>query len=158
MKNLEKVIYILKDQNITVSIAESCSGGYASYLLTRIPGSSKVFKGGFILYSLDSKNKLLKIPKKTLKETRGVSKEIAIILAKKVKKKFSSDIGLSIVGFAGPEANKNIKKGTTFIALADKKYFIAKKMIIKGTRDQVRKKVSLYLIDLLYSHITAHTK
>ena len=158
MKTLEKTINILKDRNITISIAESCSGGYASYLLTKIPGSSKVFLGGFILYSLESKNKLLKIPRKTLKETKGVSKEIAAILAKGIQKSLSSDIGLSIVGFAGPGTAKDMKKGTTFIALADKKTLKVKKIMIKGTRDQVRKKVSLHLIDLLYSHIAKAIK
>jgi len=158
MKNLKKIINILKDRNITISIAESCSGGYASYLLTKIPGSSKVFKGSFILYSLESKNKLLKIPKKTLQETKGVSRKIAAILAKGVQKSFSSDIGLSIVGFAGPGAHKDMKKGTTFIALADKKILKVKKIIIKGSRDQVRRKVSSHLIDLLYLHIAKSIK
>lgn len=151
----EKLISALKKKKLSLALAESCSGGYVSYSLTKTPGASKVFKGSIVVYSLSSKNKFFNISPGILKKTQGVSEDIAITLAKKVKKKFDSDVGASIVGFAGPGAKKGIKVGTVFIGLSIKAKCFSKKIIIKGTRDQVRKRASSYLIDLLYKNISA---
>ena len=163
---IKKLIITLKEKGQTLALAESCSGGYASYLLTKIPGASMVFKGAVVVYSLQAKNKLFEIPCSLLKKTQGVSKEVALKLATRVRKKFNSDIGASIVGFAGPSTTlrtsteqsrsagpgtkKGIKVGTTFIAFSSKNKKETKKIIIKGSRDLVRKKVSQRLIDLIY--------
>jgi len=149
-KKIKKLILALKEKKLTLALAESCSGGYASYLLTKISGASKVFKGAVVVYSLDTKTKLFNIPSTLLKKTQGVSKEVALKLAIGTRKKFNSDIGASIVGFAGPKAKTKAELGTTFIALVSKNKQKIKKIIIKGTRDKVRKKVSADLIDLLY--------
>ncbi|MFO8053353.1 MAG: CinA family protein, partial [Candidatus Omnitrophota bacterium] len=91
MNLAKKILEICQDKKITLAAAESESGGYLSYLLTKTPGSSKVFKGSFVVYSLASKNKLFKLPKKLLKKTQGVSQEIAAYLAEKIRKKLKSN-------------------------------------------------------------------
>lgn len=156
MSKLEKLITSLAKKRLTLAVAESCSGGYASFLLTKTPGSSKVFKGGVITYSLDTKERLLKIPPSLLKKTQGVSKEVAASLAKGVKKKFNSSIGASIVGFAGPRAKKGVKAGTIFIAIDYKGKLMIEESLIKGNRDIVRRKASLLLINLLYERFIAN--
>ena len=150
----KSLINTLKKKKLTIAAAESCSAGYLSYLLTKTPGSSKVFKGGLITYSLASKNKFFKIPSPLLAKADGVSEKISSILAQKVKKVFSTDLGVSIVGFAGPKAKKGIKKGTVFVSIADKKDVLTVQAIIKGNRDVVRKKVSRLLIALLHKKIS----
>lgn len=150
----KKLITTLKKRKLTLAAAESCSGGYLSYLLTKTPGSSKVFKGGLITYSLEAKNKFFRIPSLLLRKTDGVSKEIASALAERVKKLFTTDLGVSIVGFAGPKTKKGIKKGTVFVGIADKKNILVLEAIIKGNRDTVRKKVSQLLLSLLYKKVT----
>ncbi|MFA6282427.1 MAG: CinA family protein [Candidatus Omnitrophota bacterium] len=158
MSKLENLIDRLKTKKLTIAAAESCSGGYLSYLLTKIPGSSKIFKGSIVVYSLEAKNNFFKIPLPLLKKTQGVSGEIAALLAKGTKKLFKIDIGLSLVGFAGPETMKGVKKGTVFFAIADKNGVAVKKLIIKGSRDYVRKTASLNVIDFLYTHIKTSRK
>ena len=152
-KKLKKLIVTLKEKGKTLALAESCSGGYASYLLTKVPGASEVFKGAVVVYSPEVKNKLFKIPSSLLKKTQGVSKEIALKLAIRVRKKLNADIGASIVGFAGPGTKKGIKVGTTFIAYSSKNKKEVKKIIIKGNRDSVRKKASSLLIDFIYQKL-----
>lgn len=149
MDKLKKVILLLKQKKLSIAAAESCTGGYLSYLLTKIPGSSKVFKGGIIVYTLLAKNKFLKIPLSELRKSQGVSNNICRLLAKNIKKYLNADIGASIVGFAGPKSKKGIKVGTVFISLIDKNDSVVKKLLIKGNRDMIRKKASLALIDLL---------
>ena len=152
MDKSDKLVACLKRKKLTLAVAESCSGGYTSYLLTKTPGSSKIFKGGAIVYSLEAKNEFFKIPSSILKKTQGVSKEIAASLAIKVRAKLKADIGSSIVGFAGPSAPKG-KKGSVFIAISDKDATILIETIIKGKRETVRKKSSQLLIELLYTKL-----
>ena len=150
---IKKLIITLKEKKQTLALAESCSGGYASYLLTKIPGASDVFKGSVVIYSLETKNKLFQIPLSLLKKTQGVSKEVALKLAQRVRKKFNADIGASIVGFAGPTTKKGIKVGTIFITFSSKNKQKGEKIIIKGSRDSVRKRASTYLINLIYKEL-----
>lgn len=150
MKELKNIVAILKKENISIALAESCSSGYASYLLTKFPGASLFFKGAIITYSLESKNTFFKINPTLLKKTQGVSKEISLILAKGVRNKFKADIGASIVGFAGPKAKNKSSPGTIFISVAKGQKQICKRLALKGTRDAIRKKASAQLISLIY--------
>ncbi|MFH1876867.1 MAG: CinA family protein [Candidatus Omnitrophota bacterium] len=153
MKKTEHIVKLLAQRNLTVAAAESCTGGYASYLLTRTPGSSKVYKGGLIAYSLSSKNKFFKLSAARLEQTQGVSAEICMMLAKKVRLLFKSDIGLAVVGFAGPAAGQHFAAGTVFIALAHERTITVKRIIIHGNRNHVRVQASLGLLALLMTHI-----
>ena len=152
MPTAKKLIKSLIKNKLSLAVAESASGGYASYLLTKTPGSSKVFKGGLIVYSLEAKNKLLGLSIKTLKKNQGVSKATALALAKEVRKKLNTDIGASLVGFAGPDSPKGSKPGTFFIAVSFRKNH-SQKIFIKGSRGQVRKKSSQLLIRLIYESL-----
>lgn len=152
----KKLIKSLIKANLSLAVAESASGGHVSYLLTETPGASKVFKGSLVVYSLEAKNKLLGLAIKNLKKNQGVSKAIASRLAKKVKKKLNADIGAALVGFAGPNAPKESKLGIFFIAVSSKNKSLVKKIFLKGTRNQVRKKSSLLLIQLIYESLYCH--
>ncbi|MCK9573292.1 MAG: CinA family protein [Candidatus Omnitrophica bacterium] len=153
MAKLKNLVFYLRVKKLTISSAESVSGGYLSYLLTKTPGSSKVFRGGLIVYSPQSKNKLLRIPNQLLNKTQGVSENISILLAKRTKQFFKTDLAVSLVGFASTPAQKDIKVGTVFMAVADRKGAITKKIIIKGNRDYVRKKASISAIELICKRI-----
>ena len=102
---------------------------------------------------MPAKNTTCNIPFSYLRKTQGVSRETAIKLAKGVRKKFKSDIGVAIVGFAGPRAKKGIKKGTSHISVAQKYSNLSKKITIKGNRDTVRKKASYAAMRLLHESI-----
>jgi len=153
MNTAKKLLATLAKNKLSLALAESASAGYASFSLTKTPGASKVFKGGVIVYSLEAKNILLKLPQSSLIKTQGVSKNIAISLAKKVRKKLKADIGGSLVGFAGPTTKGKIKVGTFFIAVSYKGKVAVKKLTLRGSRDQLRKRVSRLLIELIHKKI-----
>jgi nicotinamide-nucleotide amidase len=153
MITLKKLIKTADSKNITISAAESASGGYLSYLLTKTPGSSTFFKGSVVVYSLESKNKLLKIPLPRLVKTQGVSEEIAKILANNSRKLFNSTLAVSITGFAGPDSACGLKPGTIFIGIASKNFCRVKKFQFKGSRDEVRKLSAKSAIDLIWEDI-----
>lgn len=127
-------------KKITVSVAESCTGGLLSSLLTSLPGSSNYFLLGIAAYSNKSKTKLLNIPAKTITRYGAVSRQTAILMAKNVRKKINADFGISITGIAGPAGATTAKPvGTVFIALSSKNKTLCQLFLLPGKREDIRK-------------------
>ena len=134
---LESVIgKALIDLNKTVSVAESCTGGNISNLITSVPGSSNYFIGGIIAYSNEIKINSLGINEDILNKYGAVSKEVAEEMAKNVRNKFNSSIGIYSTGIAGPSGGTKEKPvGTIWIAFSDNEKTISKKLILTQRRD-----------------------
>ena len=141
---------ILKSKGLSLACAESCSGGLLSHFITNIPGSSRYFKGAIICYSLESKSKLLGINARILSQKGAVSREVALLLAQNVRKVFSSDIGLSITGVAGPSRDQNQNPvGTVFIGISVKNKTQSFNFRFKGSRLSIKKKASIEALRIL---------
>lgn len=119
---LEKTISdLLRERNQTLSVAESCTGGYVTSLFTAIPGASQIFRGAVVPYANITKHTLLEVDKNLFDTVGAVSKECVIQLAENVLKKFNSDFSISISGIAGPTGGTPEKPvGLVWIAVADK--------------------------------------
>jgi PncC family amidohydrolase len=154
--DLKKLIQLLSKHAITVATAESISAGYLSYLLTKTPGSSKVFKGGSIVYSLESKHRFFGISPVLLRKTKGVSKKIALLLAIKVRSLYKVDIGLAIVGFAGPTKSGE-PAGKVYISASHSKGAFVRLLHLKGNRDSVRKQAAHAALALLAKILCEHS-
>jgi len=146
--NSNQLISFLKSKKQTLAVAESITGGYAFYLLTKTPGSSKVFKLGVVAYTLFAKEKIFGLSKKHLSKTNGVSSETAKLLALKIKKKAHSSIGAAIVGYAGPDAPKR-QKGIVHMAVTKGKKTVVKSQKFRDSRDAIRKKAAQALITFI---------
>ena len=115
------IIQLAKSKNSTVSTAESCTGGLIGHRLTEVSGSSDVYKGGFVVYSNESKIDLLGVDKSILKKYGAVSEETAQAMAKNITKIFASDYGISVTGIAGPAGGTDQKPvGLVYIGFAKK--------------------------------------
>ncbi len=134
--SLEKRIgQLMQERNKTLAIAESCTGGYLSHLITSVPGSSAYFNGSFVPYSNELKEKALHVRKQTLIDHGAVSKEVVKELAENVRNAFNSSIGLSISGTAGPGGGTDEKPvGTVWIGYSDDRKTEAKKFIFTKNR------------------------
>ena len=120
----------------TLSIAESCSGGYLSHLVTSIPGSSKYFSGSIVAYSNNIKINNLNVNKKNIEKFGAVSKEVVEEMATNVRKKFKSSICISTSGIAGPSGGtENKPVGTVWIGYSDKNKTLSKKLLLTNRRD-----------------------
>ena len=136
---LKDVTNLLLRNKKTIAVAESCSGGLISHSLTNISGSSKYFKLGIVLYSNQSKSRILKIKEKEIKTHGAVSQRIAYLMAKKVKQLAKTDIGVSTTGIAGPTGGSPKKPvGTVFIGIANKNSVRVKKFHFKGNRLKIK--------------------
>ena len=129
----------LLDQKLTVAVAESCTGGMVSSLLTSNPGASAYFMLGTVVYSNQSKHSVLKIPLALINRHGAVSKQVAGAMAQAVRKLAKTDIGIGITGIAGPTGGTALKPvGTVYIAVAADNTTICKKYSLKGSRTSIR--------------------
>lgn len=133
-----------------VAVAESCTAGLASKLLTDMPGSSAYFLLGIAAYSNQAKEKVLKVPPQAIAKKGAVSRQVAQKMARGVRKMARADLGVGITGIAGPGGKTPQKPvGTVFIAVDKKDGGICKRFIFKGSRCAVRKKAALKSLELL---------
>ncbi len=146
----EAVANLLSKKRLTVSCAESCTGGYASKLLTNVPGSSKYFVGGVIAYSNRAKQDAAGIDGGLIKKYGAVSEQIAGKLAENIRKIMNTSYGIGITGIAGPGGGSRQKPvGLVYIGLADSKYVNVQEYIFRGNRERIRllaAKQALYLL------------
>lgn len=132
---------LLSSKKKTLAIAESCSGGGLSNILTNIPGSSTYFLGAVVAYSNQAKMNVLNIPEKIIQEDGAVSKNCAVSMAQNVRSLLHSDIGLSVTGVAGPSGGSMQKPvGTVFIAISNGGKSVCKMFKFEGDRLDIKQK------------------
>ena len=130
---------ILTDNNLTLSVAESCTGGLIADALTDVPGSSAYFDRGVVTYSNSSKVALLRVSEETLKAHGAVSEQTARAMAEGVRLSCEADLGISTTGIAGPSgATPGKPVGTVFMALAQKSGTICRGYHFPGERRKVK--------------------
>ncbi|NDV83734.1 CinA family protein [Bacteroides sp. 51] len=129
MKTEETIGYILKQKNLTLSTAESCTGGNISARITAIPGSSEYYKGSIIAYDNEVKMNLLRVSPNTLEEHGAVSRETVIEMVKGAMGTLKTDCAVATSGIAGPGGGTPTKPvGTIWIAAAYKNEIITQKL------------------------------
>lgn len=111
-------VRLLKENKMTVSTAESCTGGLVSAYITAVPGSSSVFELGITSYSCHVKRSILGVDGETLESLGAVSRETAYQMAVNVRQKANSTIGVSVTGVAGPDGSEGHEPGLVYIAAA----------------------------------------
>lgn len=129
---LKKVHNKLIQKKMTISVAESCTGGLLSSYLTSLPRASNYFQNGLITYSNKSKIKLLKVNKKIIEKYGAVSKQCCEKMVKNLSRITSSKINISITGIAGPGGGSKLKPvGLVYIGLKKSKKIIISKNIFR---------------------------
>lgn len=114
----KSVIQLLSDLKMTLSVAESCTGGLLSKIITDVSGASSVYKGGVCVYCNESKIKILGVSSDTIRSVGAVSKETASQMSSGICRLFGTDVGIGITGIAGPASdNTNKPVGLIYISL-----------------------------------------
>ncbi|MDX1685550.1 MAG: competence/damage-inducible protein A [Saprospiraceae bacterium] len=113
---------LLRSQNKSLTLAESCTGGYISHLITTVPGCSEYFTGSIVSYSYDLKTSELGVPEKLLWQYGAVSEETVIAMAEGALKRYKADVVLAVSGIAGPDGGTKDKPvGTVWMCVSDGK-------------------------------------
>ncbi|WP_369903050.1 competence/damage-inducible protein A [Bacillus manliponensis] len=149
-----KVIMLLKQKNITLSCAESLTGGLFGNQIVENSGVSSIFNGGIICYNNDIKERILNVSKELLQSNGAVSEECAAVLAENVRKLMGSHIGISFTGVAGPGSSEGKDAGTVYIGLAiegvETEVF---PLVLSGSRQQIRERAVKYGFYHLYKEL-----
>jgi len=138
----------------TIAVAESCTGGLLSSLLTKYPKASAYFLLGVVAYSNNSKKRILGIPEKIINKYGAVSNKVALLMARNIRKKINADFGISITGIAGPTGATAIKpKGTVYIGLSFKNKTFSRLFLFPGRREDIRKYATLKAMRILAANL-----
>ena len=141
---LKQIRALLLKNKMTIAVAESCTGGLTSALLTQLSGSSKYFISGMVAYSNEMKINTLGVPAIIIAKKGAVSADVALLMAKNIKKIANANFGIGITGIAGPTGGTPDKPvGTVFVAVSGRNKTICRKFRFKGRRTTIRKKAAL---------------
>ncbi len=143
------LVNYLKEHNLTISFAESCTAGLLSATLVNVSGASAVFKGSFVTYSNEMKNKLVKVPCKTLKKYGAISEETVCAMAEGAAQKCNADVALAVSGNAGPDALEGKKVGIVCMAVYYNGQCDSRTFYFRGDRELIRHSC----IDAGYSYV-----
>ncbi|HJG05443.1 competence/damage-inducible protein A [Ligilactobacillus agilis] len=140
----------LREKHLTITAAESLTGGQLQAALTSIPGASQAFMGGFVTYANYAKEKLLAIPAEVIDKHGSVSEQTAILMAEQAKQKLGADVGVSLTGVAGPDSLEGQPVGTVWIGIAYRnKASYAQKFHFPRQRKYVQARAVLTALDLV---------
>lgn len=138
----QELVTILKERNMTLSTAESCTGGMLAERITSVPGVSAVYAGGFVTYATKEKHRMLGVPKKTLKELGAVSRKTAKQMAAGAAEKTRTDVSISVTGNAGPDASEGKPVGLVYIGICVDGKASGKKYMFEGDRQSIREQAA----------------
>ena len=146
---------LLKSKNKTISTAESCTGGYLAHLLTSVPGASSFYYGSIVAYQNTIKTQLLDVPSGILQQYGAVSEQTVKIMAKEVRLKLGTSIGVAASGIAGPDGGTEEKPvGTIWIAYADEEKIVTKKLQLSAIRENNIRMTALAILNLIRQQLT----
>ena len=149
LKAIKKVHKIFKKKGLTLSIAESCTGGLISHYITTLSGASAFFVAGIVSYSGDAKKTLLGVSSKTIQHYGVVSEETAREMAEKVRLLTKTDYSISTTGNLGPDVLEGKERGLVYIAASKEGKTISKRLQLKGDREANKENASLAALKLL---------
>tara|TARA_B100000686_G_C16329172_1_gene732257 strand:- start:168 stop:641 length:474 start_codon:yes stop_codon:yes gene_type:complete len=128
-----KIVKLLKNEKLKISLAESCTGGILSSTITSVSGSSKVFNLGLVVYSNESKFKVLKVSKKIIRKYGAVSEQVCKAMTKNVSKIGKTSMSVSVTGIAGPKGGSKKKPvGLVYIGIKKGNKINIKKYLFKN--------------------------
>ena len=150
----QQVIAALKERGLTLSTAESCTGGLAAKCLTDVPGASSVFLGGVVSYTNGVKERVLGVPHDTLEEYGAVSEPTARAMAEGVRRLTGAECGVSVTGVAGPDRDdRGHEVGTVYIALSEGNGTDVRLLHLSGDRGAIRAAAADEMFRLLLAHL-----
>ena len=156
LEKLKKIHDFCINYKLTISTAESCTGGYIAKYLTDYTNSSKYFKGSIVAYSNDVKNNILRVPHDLIEKYGAVSTEVANSMAKGVMEIMNSDIAISVTGIMEKTDDYSDKKTQVFISLRSQEDEASFHFLLDGNRETNREKTVYFAFSCLYDFINKH--
>lgn len=159
---IKKVVYriheIFKEKSLTLSVAESCTGGLISHYVTFLPGASKFFEAGVVVYSAEAKKNILGVSSETILKYGVISNETAKEMAERMRELTGTDFCLSTTGNLGPDVQESKDRGLVYTAVSSEAGTVSKKLMLKGDREENKEIASLMAMKLLVETVKQKIK
>lgn len=154
----QKVVEMLKRQKLTLSCAESCTGGMLSAVITSISGASEVFPLGVVSYASEMKRDILKVPEETLNTFGTIAPDTAYYMAKGVSDTSNTNVGVGITGVAGPTKSEGKPVGLVYIGVYSKNRATVFELTESETksRDEIRESAVKVALKLILKHLETY--
>jgi PncC family amidohydrolase len=140
---------LFKQHGHTLSIAESCTGGLISHLITSLPGASSFFGAGVVSYSAEAKKTLLNVSSACISRYGVVSEQTARQMAEKVRGRMKTDFSLATTGNLGPDVLEGKQRGLIYIAASTRGVSAALELRLKGSRRKIKEEAALLALQFL---------
>jgi len=151
----ESIVDRMREKNLTLAVAESCTGGMLSSRIIDVAGVSDVYKAGFVTYANEAKQNLLGVKKETLMQYGAVSEQTAREMVLGAIKAAGADIALATTGIAGPGGGTREKPvGLVYIACGNADNIVVEKCLFDGSRSAIRQASVEHALLMLYKEIT----
>ena len=151
----QRVVHLLKQRHLTLSAAESCTGGLIAKRITDLSGASQVFLGGVVSYTNAVKAEVLGVPQKLLDDYGAVSESVARAMAEGVRQITGSDLAISVTGVAGPDKDdRGNEVGTVFLALSTPDATTVQQLDLGTGRERVRIMAAHHAFDMIRRYLT----
>jgi PncC family amidohydrolase len=155
---VKRVHEIFKKQRLTLSVAESCTGGLISHCITMLPGASTFFTAGIVSYSEETKKKILGVSPLTIANYGVISEETAREMAEKVRALTGTDYSISTTGNLGPQVLEGQEKGLIYIAVNRQGKTLSQRLQLAGDREANKEEACISALRLLVEFIDSHEK
>jgi nicotinamide-nucleotide amidase len=146
---VQKLHDLFKRRGLTLSLAESCTGGLISHYVTALPGASIFFTAGVVSYSVGAKKKILDVPFDIVSKYGVVSEETAKEMADKVRALAETDVALSTTGNLGPDVLEEKEKGLIYVAVSKEGLTVSKELRLQGDREANKEAAALLALRFL---------
>ncbi len=146
---VRKVHDLFKDKGLTLSAAESCTGGLVCHYITSLPGASAFFAAGIISYTEDIKKNILGVTSSIIDSFGVVSEEVAREMAEKMRLLSITDCSIATTGNLGPDALEGKEKGLIYIAASREGKTVSRELRLKGSREENKKEAAVSALKLL---------
>lgn len=143
------IVEYLNSSNLTISSAESFTGGGFANFITNIPNASKCFMGGIVSYDANVKINNLGVNKEIIENFGTISKECCKEMVTKCRELFNTDLAVAFTGNAGPSASENKEVGLCYIGICSKDRCIINELHLKGTRQEIKDQAIKIVIELI---------
>ncbi len=150
-----EVLNQLAARGATLAVAESLTGGLLAAALVEVPGASKVFRGGLVVYATDLKETLAGVPAQLLADRGPVDPDVAVALAAGARERCGADWGVATTGVAGPETQRGVPVGTVFVAASGPSGAAVRRFTLDGDRAAIRSAAVAAALDLLGTALAA---
>jgi PncC family amidohydrolase len=149
LEKVKKVHLLFVEKGLTLTVAESCTGGLINHLLTELPGASMFLEAGLVAYSVESKHRLLNVKRSLVKKYGIISEEAAQVMAQGAAELTDADVALAVTGNLGPDAWEGKEIGLVYAAVSFGDEMVSRGFLFDGLRGDIKKQAAMAALKFL---------